>query len=132
MNCHLLVRNGTRSGGIEIAKVLSAFDSMKPIEWVKVYNLPDHVFFSHAQHVGVGGVSCQECHGKVEEMDIVKQIPDLSMGWCINCHRSRKLDIHNNIFYSEYKDLADKIKRENKDSATIDMLGGIECMKCHY
>ena len=51
MNCHLLVRNGTRSGTSEISKVIAAYDSIKPIEWIKVYNLPDHVFFSHAQHV---------------------------------------------------------------------------------
>jgi cytochrome c553 len=132
MNCHLLIRNGTRSGAIEIAKVISAYDSLKPIEWIKVYNLQDHVFFSHAQHISVGGVTCQECHGKVEEMDIIKQIPDLSMGWCISCHRSRSLDIEKNMFYSEYKDLADKIIEEKIDSVTVDMMGGIECMKCHY
>ena len=62
MNCHLLVRNGTRSGTFEIAKVIRAYEEMKPIEWIKVYNLPDHVFFSHAQHVSAGGISCQECH----------------------------------------------------------------------
>ena len=132
MNCHLLVRNGTRSGMSEIAKVISAYDSLKPIEWIKVYNLPDHVFFSHAQHVSAGGISCQECHGNVEAMNIIIQVPDLSMGWCISCHRSKKLNIQNNNFYAEYKDLADKIKKGEIDSVTVDMLGGIECMKCHY
>lgn len=132
MNCHLLVRNGTRSGAIEIAKVLSAFDEKKPIEWIKVYNLPDHVFFSHAQHVSAGGISCQKCHGNVEEMHVIKQVTDLSMGWCISCHRNTKVNFQGNLFYSEYKDLMDKIKKGDIDSVTVDMLGGIECMKCHY
>ena len=132
MNCHLLVRNGTRSGATEIAKVISAYDSMKSIEWVRVYNLQDHVFFSHAQHVSAGEVSCQECHGDVEKMDVISHVPDLSMGWCINCHRTREINIQNNIFYSQYKDLSDKIRRGEIDSVTVDIPGGTECMKCHY
>jgi len=132
MNCHLMVRNGTRSGVTEIAKVISAYENKRPIAWIKVHNLPDHVFFSHAQHVSAGGVKCQECHGRVEEMNVIKQVSDLSMGWCINCHRTKKFNIHSNKFYSEYTDLAEKMKRGKKDSATISMLGGTECMKCHY
>jgi hypothetical protein len=132
MNCHLLVRNGTRSGAFEINKVITAFNDSIPIEWIKVHNLPDHVFFSHAQHVGAGKVTCQECHGKVEEMNIISQVSDLSMGWCINCHRSKEVNFQNNKFYANYNDLADKIKRGEIDSVTVNMVGGIECMKCHY
>jgi hypothetical protein len=132
MNCHFLVRNGTRSGTYEIATVISAVDSLKPIKWIKIHNLPDHVFFSHAQHVGAGKVACQQCHGKVEEMDVISQVSDLSMGWCINCHRTTKVNFQNNKFYSDYKDLVEKIKKREIDSVTVDMLGGIECMKCHY
>lgn len=132
MNCHLLVRNGTRSGAFEIAKIISAYENMKPIEWTKVYNLPDHVFFSHAQHVSAGGVSCQECHGDVGKMNVIRQESDLSMGWCLNCHRSKKVNIQNNKFYSQYKDLAEKIRKGELDSVTVDMVGGRECMKCHY
>jgi cytochrome c553 len=132
MNCHLMVRNGTRSGAFEISKIIEAFDNKTPIEWIKVHNLPDHVFFSHAQHVGAGALKCQECHGEVEKMDIIKQVSDLSMGWCIDCHRTKKLNIHSNKFYSEYKDLAAKIKNGEIDSVSVSMLGGTECMKCHY
>jgi hypothetical protein len=132
MNCHLIVRNGTRSGSIEISKIIKAYDEKVPIKWVKVYNLPDHVFFSHAQHVGAGGVSCQTCHGKVQESDVITQVPDLSMGWCINCHRTTKVNFRGNLFYSDYKDLAEKLKKGEIDSVTVDMIGGIECMKCHY
>ena len=132
MNCHIVVRNGTRSGVSEISKVITAYENMKPIEWIKVHNLPDHVFFSHAQHVSAGGITCQECHGKVEGMDIIKQVNDLSMGWCINCHRTKKINFQNNKFYTEYKGLGDKIKKGEIDSVTVDVVGGIECMKCHY
>jgi hypothetical protein len=132
MNCHFMVRSGTRSGVTEIAKVLNAYENMKPIEWIKVHNLPDHVFFSHAQHVSVGGVACKECHGKVEEMDVIKQVSDLSMGWCINCHRTKKVNFQNNRFYTEYTGLAEKLKKGEIDSVTVEMVGGTECMKCHY
>jgi hypothetical protein len=132
MNCHFMVRTGTRSGVTEIAKIINAYEKMNPIEWIKVHNLPDHVFFSHAQHVAAGKVACNECHGKVEEMDIIRQVSDLSMGWCINCHRTTKINFQNNKFYTEYKGLEDRIKKREIDSVTVDMVGGIECMKCHY
>ena len=132
MNCHLMVRNGTRSGVFEIAKIISSYENQKPVEWIKVHNLPDHVFFSHAQHVSAGGIGCQECHGNVKEMNVIKQVSDLSMGWCINCHRTKKLDLHNNLFYSQYRDLIKKMKKGEIDSVTVSMVGGRECMKCHY
>lgn len=132
MNCHLIVRNGTRSGLFEISKIISSYENQKPIEWIKVHNLPDHVFFSHAQHVSAGGVGCAECHGDVKGMNVIRQVSDLSMGWCINCHRIRKLDVHNNLFYSQYRDLTEKLKKGEIDSVTVSMVGGRECMKCHY
>jgi hypothetical protein len=132
MNCHLLVRTGTRSGVTEIAKVIRAYEKLQPIEWIRVHNLPDHVFFSHAQHVSAGGVACQECHGKAEEMDVISLGNELSMGWCINCHRTRKIDFQYNRFYAGYGDLAEKFKKGEIDSVTVEMVGGTECMKCHY
>jgi hypothetical protein len=132
MNCHLIVRNGTRSGSMEISKVIKAYEENVPIKWIKVYSVPDHVFFSHAQHVEAGGISCQKCHGKVEENDVISQVTDLSMGWCIECHRTTKVNFQGNLFYSDYKDLAEKLKKGEIDSVTVDMIGGIECMKCHY
>lgn len=61
--------------------------AQKPIPWVKVHNLPDFVYFDHRAHVA-GGVECRTCHGPVEEMDRVRQMESLSMGWCIECHRA--------------------------------------------
>jgi hypothetical protein len=132
MNCHLLVRSGTRSGVFEITKVISAFEDKKPIEWIKVHNLPDHVFFSHAQHVSAGKIACQECHGVVEKMGRIRLTKDLTMGWCINCHRNRNVNFNNNRFYAEYTSLTDKIRNRETDSVKVKMVGGTECMKCHY
>jgi hypothetical protein len=132
MNCHLLVRNGKRSGAFEISKILSAFETKKSIEWVKVHNLPDHVFFSHAQHISSGGIACKDCHGTVEKMTRITQVSDLSMGWCVNCHRTRKVNFQENKFFSEYQELTNKMQKGEIDSVTVERLGGTECMKCHY
>ena len=110
--------------------------SGKPIEWIKIHNLPDHVFFSHAQHVRAGKVQCQTCHGPIQEMDEVKQFAPLSMGWCINCHRTSKVDFPDstggNKFYSIYSKYARDLRSGAKDSITVEDIGGIECQKCHY
>ena len=132
MNCHLLVRNGTRSGAFEIAKVIRGYEELKPVEWIKVYNLPDHVFFSHGQHAGAGGVSCQECHGQVEKTDRISLTDELTMGWCINCHRTRNVNFQDNKFYSEYRVLTEKIRKREAENVTVELIGGTECMKCHY
>jgi len=88
MNCHLVIRNkpGTKDESPEIAKLVEAYNAGKSIPWVKVHMLPDHVKFNHSAHV-LKGVNCQTCHGEVENMKKVEQFSDLSMGWCVNCHR---------------------------------------------
>lgn len=101
----------------------------KPIEWVRVHNLPDHVYFNHAQHVNVGKVECQTCHGNIQEMEVVKQHAPLSMGWCINCHRETEIDLSNE-YYKDFDDLH-KMKEMHK-SVTVEDIGGTECQKCHY
>jgi hypothetical protein len=109
----------------------------KPIEWVRIHNLPDHVYFNHAQHVKVGGQQCQTCHGNIQEMPEVKQFADLSMGWCINCHRESNVQFNDgngkgNKFYSIYEKFHDDIRNNKYDSVTVEMIGGTECQKCHY
>jgi mono/diheme cytochrome c family protein len=109
----------------------------KPIEWVKIHNLPDHVYFNHSQHVKTGKVQCQSCHGEVTAMDEVKQVEELSMGWCVNCHRNTKVDFNytnntGNKFYSIYEKFHNDIKAGKMDSVTVKDIGGLECQKCHY
>jgi hypothetical protein len=113
-------------------------DGSRPIEWVKIHNLPDHVYFNHAQHVSVGKQQCQTCHGNIQEMGEVYQFSDLSMGWCINCHRESKVDFFNkesgegNKFYAIYEKFHNDLKNKKMDSVTVESIGGTECQKCHY
>lgn len=107
----------------------------KPIEWVRIHNLPDHVYFNHAQHVKAGQVACQTCHGEIQKMGEVKQFTDLSMGWCINCHRETKVQFQDNGFYSIYEKYHADLKSGKIDSTkgiTVEKIGGTECQKCHY
>lgn len=131
-NCHFLVRNGTRSGATEIAKVLKALEDKKPVEWVRIYKLPDFVFFSHEQHVSAGGITCDACHGDVKAMNRLYQVPDLSMGWCIDCHKTRKVNMSNEYYKTYYSDLYDSLKAGKIDSVRVTGIGGRDCGKCHY
>ena len=105
-------------------------------EWIKIHNLPDHVYFNHAQHTRVGNVQCQTCHGNIQQMDKVSQQAELSMGWCINCHRNTKVNFNTdstgNRFYSLYEKFHNDIKAGKMDSVTVKDIGGLECQKCHY
>lgn len=162
MNCHkaissyekgpkLINEDGMEiNGTAEIAKLYeyAGFDpakpndwnpsKAKPVEWIKIHNLPDHVYFNHSQHVKVGNVQCQTCHGPIQEMDEVHQFAELSMGWCVNCHRETKVNFYNqkdgsgNKFYSIYEKFHNDLKAGKMDSVTVSTIGGIECQKCHY
>ena len=113
-------------------------DGAKPIEWIKVHNLPDHVYFNHSQHIKVGKQQCQTCHGNIQDMPEVYQFAELSMGWCINCHRESKVDFYSkadssgNKFYSIYEKFHTDLKNHKMDSVTVENIGGTECQKCHY
>lgn len=104
----------------------------KPIEWTRIHNLPDHVYFNHSQHVVAGKQQCQTCHGAITEMDEVHQFADLSMGWCINCHRTTKVQFADNKYYSIFEKFHEQVKEGKIDSVTVEMVGGTECQKCHY
>ncbi len=129
MNCHKYVSNSSNSIKLaekeklklrvsaEIQKLYSAFESaklgaenQKNIEWVKVHNLPDYVYFSHKPHVNAG-VACTNCHGDVESMNQIKQEKDLSMGWCLECHRDDHQSLNNS---------------QKRKSQLLD------CATCHY
>jgi cytochrome c551/c552 len=154
MNCHMAiaeVAEGTEiewNGQVygkerldgEIAKVYDAAGwdpeeleysgKEKPVKWIRIHNLPDFVYYNHAQHVKVAGLKCQQCHGPVEEMDEMYQYSPLTMGWCINCHRETNVDLKGNEYYAKiHEELATKYGVEK---VTIAQLGGLECGKCHY
>ncbi|HEX2630511.1 MAG TPA: c-type cytochrome [Chitinophagaceae bacterium] len=184
MNCHKAIQtygenspklyreDGTQiNGTMEIQKLYeyAGFDpknadawdpsKAKPIPWKKIHNLPDHVYFNHSQHVRAGKVQCQTCHGEITAMDEVRQESELSMGWCVNCHRQTKVDFNydstgGNKYYSIYEKFHNDLKpdtaknrdgsyrmdnegnliitKSKRDSIRVVDIGGLECQKCHY
>ena len=143
MNCHTYINEGTDEDGTkEIAKIYEAvgFDpdsrtyiegyTQKPIEWVRIHNLPDHAYFNHAQHVVAGQIECQDCHGPIQEMEEVYQYSELTMGWCIECHRESEVKMEGNEYYAK---IHDELKEKyGKEVFTVEEIGGLECAKCHY
>ncbi|MGO2358426.1 MAG: c-type cytochrome [Mesonia sp.] len=102
----------------------------KPVKWVRIHNLPDFAYFNHSQHVSVAGIACQECHGPVEEMEIMRQEAPLTMGWCINCHRETKVKVEGNKYYDKiHEELS---KKYGVETLTAAQMGALECGKCHY
>ncbi len=176
MNCHRMVPEGTTTGTTEIAKIYEAagFNAEKrdynydeegnviegtPIVWNKAHNMPDHVFFSHAQHVNpnTANLDCRQCHGDVktfglgrvatnEEINelaktdnkiIPLEKPIMTMGWCLECHNTKTVDLTKSSYYKELharlKNRPDAMRRIlEDDKVTVRELGGWECAKCHY
>ena len=151
MNCHKTISeyNGEPFGDFtkedldgEIQKIYDAVGwdknemkyiedyEQKPVEWVRVHNLADFVYYNHSQHVTVAGLDCKTCHGPVEEMHVVEQFSPLTMDWCVTCHRETEVDLTDNKYYENIHDqLANKYGVEKVTEA---QLGGLECGKCHY
>lgn len=103
-----------------------------PIEWIRTHNLPDYVYFNHSQHVIVGEIECQTCHGPVEDMKDMYQHSPLSMGWCINCHRETEVQFEGNEYYTTYTNYHEELSRGERSKVTVHDIGGLECQKCHY
>jgi cytochrome c551/c552 len=147
MNCHKFINEykGELYGGHdkaffdgEIAKVQKAagWDKTKfayagngkGIEWVRVHNLPDFAYYNHSQHVTVAGLECQTCHGPVEGMHRVEQFSQLTMQWCLDCHKTTPVKLDENGYYKgTYGEFA-----KGHKGATVADMGGRECGKCHY
>jgi hypothetical protein len=91
--CHKFVKEDKQDPAItaEIKALLQHLDDEKPIEWIRVHRLPDHVFFTHERHVR-SGVECRECHGDVEQMEVMRQVSPLTMGWCLSCHQRKQAE----------------------------------------
>ena len=159
MNCHKGVQLTEKYNGNvspEIQKIYDALDydpeakpgeefgdNPKPIRWVRIHNLPDHAYFNHSQHVKVGKLECQTCHGPIERMEKVQQWNTLQMGWCIDCHRNAGIDAANNNYYAAlHAKAASDLENNGNNSQyfgpdgkvriTPAMNGGLECAKCHY
>ncbi len=130
LNCHSAIVKVTGSDELspEIQKIYDAKNNDQPIEWVRVHNLPDLSYFNHAQHYNVGGIECQTCHGPIEEMEVVAQFSNLTMGWCIDCHRTTEIKADNGY----YDKLVEIHSAGSKKPMVVEDIGGLECAKCHY
>ena len=136
MNCHVAIKTESK----EIQKIYAAIDydpetgeygeDTQPIEWVRVHNLPDLAYFNHSQHVKVGGLECETCHGPIKEMEVVYQYSNLTMGWCINCHRETNVKSKGNDYYTNLVELHNE--KDTKEPMKVEDIGGLECSKCHY
>ncbi len=107
----------------------------EPIAWVRIHQLPHFVYFNHSQHWAVGKIQCQVCHGNIPEMDEVRQFSELSMGWCINCHRTTQVQFSTNGYYSIFQKYHQAFANGSMDSTkgiTVEQIGGTDCSKCHY
>ncbi len=98
----------------------------QPIRWVKVHNVPDFVYFDHRPHVSAG-VTCQACHGPVETMERVRQVSDLSMGWCVNCHRG----VQRAGLKGNFESLPAPLAKANMP-VTHRLSPSIDCKTCHF
>ena len=125
MNCH----NQVKTDSEYIQRLYTAQETGEPIEWVRVHNLPDLAYFNHSQHVKVGQIECQTCHGEIQEMEIVQQYAPLTMGWCIDCHRNTNVNTKGNAYYDKLVEMHNKT---NKEPMKVEDIGGLECSKCHY
>jgi menaquinone reductase, multiheme cytochrome c subunit len=86
MNCHTQIHKDS----VKIKPLVESYATGKPVLWNRVHDLPDFAYFSHSAHV-TRGVSCVECHGRVDKMEVVTQVQPLSMSWCLDCHRNSQL-----------------------------------------
>ncbi len=116
MNCHKVVK--TDSPWIQ--KLTKAYNEGIPIQWVRIHELPDHAHFVHSRHV-TAGVSCQTCHGPIQEMERVYQYAPLNMGWCLDCHRGRTTP--RSVLAKYYP---------NDPDARGKPVAPINCSTCHY
>lgn len=126
MNCHNVIKQESP----EIKKIWKAVENNTPIKWVRIHNLPDLAYFNHAQHVKVGGLECEKCHGPVKEMEVVEQYSPLTMGWCINCHRETVVKSEGNAYYDKMVEIHQA--NYGKKTMKVEDIGGLECSKCHY
>jgi Cytochrome c7 and related cytochrome c/Class III cytochrome C family len=90
--CHKFVKEDPKNQELdqELKALRAVLDEGKPVQWVRVHRVPDHVFFPHQRHVVTAKLECRQCHGEIEKMDVVRQVSPLTMGWCLECHQAKK------------------------------------------
>lgn len=128
LNCHSLVKTESP----EIRKILEAHESGLPIQWVRVHKLADFAYFDHSAHVNKG-VSCVECHGRVDQMEEVRVVEPLSMSWCLDCHRNPAPHIRarENITDLAWKPTGDPAELGREFMKMYNVQPRTDCSACH-
>jgi hypothetical protein len=131
MNCHSQIWKDSP----ELAPVHESWRTDRSIEWIKVYDLPDYVYFNHSIHVAKG-VGCETCHGRIDQMPLVSQHPTLQMGWCLDCHRApeRFIRPREDVFKMGYVpagrqvEIGERLKKEYGIRPVFELT---DCVTCH-
>lgn len=128
MNCHSQIWNQAPA----LAPVRESWRTGESIEWVKVYDLPDYVYFDHSAHVNKG-VGCSTCHGRVDQMPYVWQEPSLLMEWCLDCHRQpeRFLRPQSEVYDITYQTPPDQLELGRRLAKEYDVNPQVSCSTCH-
>lgn len=129
MNCHSQIQTDSPN----LLPVRESWANDQPIEWVRVHHLPDYAHFSHAAHVNKG-VGCETCHGRIDQMEVVKQVEPLSMGWCLECHREPELYLRpeDEVTTMGYVQPADFVQRNLERIREEGIQPPTNCSACHY
>ncbi len=128
MNCHSMVRKNSE----KLIPVLTSYATGMPVEWIRVHDVPDYVYFNHSAHVR-RGIGCVSCHGRIDTMEVVYQAEPLSMGWCLDCHRNpeshlRPVDYVTELDWVPEEDqlvLGARLRETNNINPPVD------CNTCH-
>lgn len=131
MNCHVQIHPESEN----LAPLWESYRTGRPVEWTRVHDLPDYSFFDHSAHVN-RGVSCVECHGRVDTMDEVWQVERLSMGWCLECHRDpaphvRDPDLVTQLEWGWDMEDAERIAEGAKWQEINNLQPSQDCTTCH-
>ena len=128
MNCHRIIKKDSP----HILKLRESYANNEPIEWVKVHSLGDYAYFNHSRHVN-SGVSCVTCHGRVDQMEVVRQVEPLSMGWCLDCHRNPEKYVRpkSTVTDMAWTTTEDQLEMGRRLVAEYHLNPGEDCNTCH-
>ena len=131
MNCHSSIKPDSNA----LMVIRESWKNGDPVEWIKVHHLPDYAYFNHSAHVN-HGVGCVSCHGRVDQMDTVRQVQPLSMAWCLNCHREpeKYLRPPDQITNMRWKPNGDQMQVGLELKKQLKILGAdymTSCSTCH-
>lgn len=128
MNCH----KGILPNSEKLAPIRKSYAEGTPVPWVKVHDLADYVYFNHSAHVNAG-VGCIECHGSINQMDVVRTVKPMNMGWCLECHRSpeKSLRPKDQVTNMEWKAATDRAALGKELKVTNHVNTNTDCVTCH-